>query len=231
MDKEYELLKNEITATAQLIDNSRNILYFSVATISAFAFAQKEAFLFLLPYIVIIPIYIVTVYLVKSCNNIGAYLLVFHEKDNSFMWETRLYENDTILRKERHRADNAPHLPYLITGAGCSLVCICYILINGITINLIKSIICLLLSILLLMIVFVIWIKFKDIYEIKSQCIETWRKMKESECRRKRKNALLKVEYETLCKTANNRNGSRDKRKIRHFPANNIDAVYIYKRR
>ena len=83
--KEYLMLRDEIMKDYEIIQNSRNVLYVAVAAILAFAVDQKEAFLFLVPYIVIIPVYLVTIDFTLNMYKLGTYLKVFHEQVD-FRW-------------------------------------------------------------------------------------------------------------------------------------------------
>ena len=51
---------------------------------------SKEALLFLIPYIVIIPVYLVTIDYTLNMYKLGTYLKVFHEQGD-LRWENRLY--------------------------------------------------------------------------------------------------------------------------------------------
>ncbi len=62
---------------------------------------SKEAFLFLIPYIVIIPVYLVTIDYTLNMYKLGIYLKVFHEQGD-FRWENRLY----LLNYDIHKIYN-----------------------------------------------------------------------------------------------------------------------------
>ena len=99
--KEYLMLRDEILKDYEIIQNSRNVLYAAVAAILAFAVDQKEALLFLIPYIVIIPVYLVTIDYTLNMYKLGTYLKVFHEQGD-FRWENRLY----LLNYDIHKIYN-----------------------------------------------------------------------------------------------------------------------------
>lgn len=62
---------------------------------------SKEALLFLIPYIVIIPVYLVTINYTLNMYKLGTYLKVFHEQGD-FRWENRLY----LLNYDIHKIYN-----------------------------------------------------------------------------------------------------------------------------
>lgn len=112
---EYELIKQEI---AIKIDDFNSLFYTTVAVIFTFAFTQKEALVFLVPIIVIIPIYTIRMNEISSMLRMGAYLIVFLEGDE-FLWETRLSKYD---EKFDH---NQPSInPYVFVSIVSFLLCL-----------------------------------------------------------------------------------------------------------
>lgn len=57
MDKEYSMLRDEIILSMQTIKNYNNLLYTTTVALLAFAFNSSREILFLLPFVVIFPLY------------------------------------------------------------------------------------------------------------------------------------------------------------------------------
>lgn len=102
MDKqtEYEALREEILYSMQVVKNYRSLLYTLVIAILAFAFDKDETVLFLLPFVAIIPLYLLAMHQVDSTIRIGAYIYVFLEEGTECQWETRLYKYDKLHRNQ-----------------------------------------------------------------------------------------------------------------------------------
>lgn len=102
MDKqiEYEALREEILYSMQVVKNYRSLLYTLVIAILAFAFDKDEAILFLLPFVAIIPLYLLAMHQIDSTIRTGAYISVFLEDGTECQWETRLYKYDKLHRNE-----------------------------------------------------------------------------------------------------------------------------------
>ena len=109
---EYLMLKNEINKIYDIVEKTRNLLYVTVAAIFTYSFSKKDPILFLIPFSIIIPCYIVTIDYQRGMWKIGAYLAVFHEGVD-FNWERRLYEfNERI----GGLFLNSYNFPYIFTG-------------------------------------------------------------------------------------------------------------------
>lgn len=63
---EYEVLREEILCSTQVVKNYRSLLYSIVVAALAFAFDKNEAILFLVPFIAIIPIYLLAMHQIDS---------------------------------------------------------------------------------------------------------------------------------------------------------------------
>lgn len=97
---EYEALKQEILYSVQVVKNYRSLLYSIVVAVLAFAFDKDDPILFLLPFFVIIPIYLHAMHQVDSMMRIGAYIYVFLEPETDCKWETRLYKYDQLHKNQ-----------------------------------------------------------------------------------------------------------------------------------
>lgn len=98
--EEYKLLKQEIINNNNIMRNFQIALYSATGLILTFAFMQDEPMICLLPYLVIIPLYLFRIK--QSCDTIkvGAYMIVFLE-GREFNWETRFnkYEKSVNAKK------------------------------------------------------------------------------------------------------------------------------------
>ena len=90
MNEEYNTLRAEVL---QKIELHNKLIMFAITTtvaILAFAFSQNNAYLFLLPFCVIIPVSLRVIYYRSAMVKISAYIAVFIEpKNKNYNWETR----------------------------------------------------------------------------------------------------------------------------------------------
>lgn len=93
--KEYELLRQEILDKINAIVQYNILLYTATTAVLAFAFEKENPFLCLLPYVVILPIYLMVEELHNITSNIAAYMIVFLE-GTDHNWETRYYRRNVI---------------------------------------------------------------------------------------------------------------------------------------
>lgn len=174
--EEYLMIREEIIHYYDIIQNLRNVLYVSLAAILTFAVSSKEPLLCLIPYCIIIPIYIVTIDYQYGMWRMGTYLLVFHEGE-IFNWETRLHNLNISLNKRMNRHASSYHWPFIITGICCDILFFLKLNYKKIYYKSIAEIIfCVLISIIFLVFVFI----QKNPDQIKSLYIEQWKIIKES---------------------------------------------------
>lgn len=102
MKDEYLMLRNEILKDYDIIQNSRYLLYVAVASILSFSLSQEEPLLFLIPYVVIIPTYLVSIDYTLDMYRIATYLMVFIEPVE-FNWENRQYKFNYIINKKNSK--------------------------------------------------------------------------------------------------------------------------------
>lgn len=120
-EKEYLMIREEIMYYYNVIHSSRNILYVALATILTFAISKNDPLLCMIPYCVIIPIYIVTIDYQYGMWRMGTYLLVFLEGQN-FNWENRLHKLNTNLMNGVNRHASSYHWPFIITSLCCTIL-------------------------------------------------------------------------------------------------------------
>lgn len=118
MNEEYSMLRDEIMLCMKTVKDYNNLLYTATAALLAFAFNSSEGILFLLPFVVIVPLYTLIKREMMQAMRIGAYINVFLEEKTSIQWESRLISYDTMFTKNKHRL--IPINAY----AGLSFLCI-----------------------------------------------------------------------------------------------------------
>lgn len=114
---EYELLREEILFYIDKHQTVRNMMYVTTGTLLGLVSDTKNAFLYLLPLIVIIPSFITSQDYLDNIHRASTYLKVFYEdsKDSIYHWETRLRKfSDTEKNWQKiHR------LPYVTSAMAC----------------------------------------------------------------------------------------------------------------
>lgn len=178
MKDEYLMLRNEILKDYDIIQNSRYILYVVVATILSFSISRDEPLLFLIPYIVIIPTYLVSIDYTLDMYRISTYLMVFLEH-GEFNWENHQYKFNYVISKKIPRRFKFFHFPFLSASIACTLL---FALRVKYPVNL-KSIsieFCLeeIIAFVLLLIVIFIYYKYKNMPKYQKEYINAWHEVK-----------------------------------------------------
>lgn len=169
-EKEYLMIREEIMYYYNVIHSSRNILYVALAAILTFAISSKEPLLCMLPYCVIIPIYIITIDYQYGMWRMGTYLLVFLEGED-FNWERRLHKLNTKIENKINRHASSYHWPFTITSLCCTILFFLKINYNNITYKTVLEIV----FSILLTIGFLIFIKSQKSPDlIKQTYIKEW---------------------------------------------------------
>ena len=180
VEKEYEFLRNEIIQDYQIMDSSRNLLYFAVGVILTLSLNIREPFISLLPFIVIIPIYFVTLDYSYSAQMAGAYLQVFYEPE-FFHWETRHYELSKHYTSKSTNFSSTFHFPFIITGVG-SLMIFAYLFIEDqrsfLSFTSIARLIC---ACVVFIALISIYYKHRNIDSIREDYIAKWKLIKAAE--------------------------------------------------
>lgn len=109
---EYLMLRDEILHLSEVENNIINIFYTSVTAILAFALSQCDNIFLLLPYMVIIPSYLMFISKSEAIYKIATYLYEFHECEDMFIWEHR---NREFAKKKNNLLlnDISYNLPFL----------------------------------------------------------------------------------------------------------------------
>lgn len=178
MKDEYLMLRNEILKDYDIIQNSRYLLYVAVASILSFSLSQEEPLLFLIPYVVIIPTYLVSIDYTLDMYRIATYLMVFIEPVE-FNWENRQYKFNYIINKKIPRRYNFFHFPFISSTIACTILFFIFIKyptdLEEISVKFIIEII---ISILLVAVVFCIFVKYMNMTKFQKKYIEAWYEVK-----------------------------------------------------
>lgn len=98
---EYELLRNEMMDNFKIISQNTSILYTSFAAIFALAIKENNFLLYLVPYFVIIPLFLASEAKARSNCRIAAYLSVYCE-GSEYNWERRHQRLDEETHQKRN---------------------------------------------------------------------------------------------------------------------------------
>lgn len=120
--REYEMLRTEILQYLHEYQSVRNMMYLVTATILGFSLNSENSviYLYLLPLIVILPSYIISIDYWKCVTKAANYLIVFHEEKIGcpFQWERRhrrFNEKCDIMSQSDYQG-----VPYMV----CALACV-----------------------------------------------------------------------------------------------------------
>lgn len=172
--KEYEMLRAEMMEYYRAITQYGNILYTAVAAILVFALQKDAFYLCLVPYIVILPLYLLTEAKSRGICKIAAYMYVFLEGGNYF-WEHRHHIIDKIQPGKRGSL-----IPYFYLAPACSACAIYKIVIIPRTVP--EYIFKIGFVVLVTVVTLIIMAKNKVNYvSVKDSFIEEWEKLKKAE--------------------------------------------------
>ena len=181
---EYELLRAEILLRSEARTQYNNILYAVVAAILTYAFSQDNYFLFLVPYIVILPLYLLSENSRRSTVRLATYMYVFLE-GQEYHWETRQWEQDKMNRAKR---STIAHYFYLMKTRTqyflVSLICSISATYKVISSNMDKTGKCasfLFIWILAILVIIIMMINITDYTKIKYAFIQQWQAVKAAE--------------------------------------------------
>lgn len=174
---EYETLRSEINQKIELVNSLTTFTLTTVVAILTFALSSDNAMLYLLPYCIIIPMYLRISYYRSAIVKISAYMIVFLEKYNDGInWETRnSYLMNCIDKKDRGIVLRAKYYEGLVASI------ICYILFFDAYIkqeeNNIILVVCLLVPVFLIIWIWCIIRHINDIESEKQEWIKEWEKI------------------------------------------------------
>lgn len=183
MNEEYNTLRAEVL---QKIELHNKLIMFAITTtvaILAFAFSQNNAYLFLLPFCVIIPVSLRVIYYRSAMVKISAYIAAFIEpKNKNYNWETRNHKLNISINNNITKALRS-NINY-----DCLILSIsCYILFVVRFLNMTSKInfdfwIAVISPILLVIIELILSIKGNKLYKTKQYWIDKWKIMHDKEC-------------------------------------------------
>lgn len=181
--KEYDMLREEIM---QKIELHNNLLIFTITTcvpILSFAFSQSNAFLYLIPFCVVIPISLRIAYYLSALVKLSSYMIVFLEDGNcGYNWETlnKAFINNRIVQKKNRIFDfTVQHYYEFII---LSLVCYILYVINYVQNNQFDFFMVLNLSWPMLLVIFEAYItkRLNSFDKEKNDKVQEWQKLKEN---------------------------------------------------
>lgn len=177
MEKEYLMLKDEIMLSMKTIKNYNTMLYTVSAALLAFAFNSQNELLFLLPFVILFPLYYLITREAKQALRIGAYMIVFLEEKTNFSWESRLYLYDNTMKNNKHA--KVPMVAYFSIGCLCILLSAMYTNYSIIDYYHIALIICQIILLFACVIMFVV--KAPNYTKIKEGYVLEWEQIKRHE--------------------------------------------------
>lgn len=90
MIHEYEILRNELNQKIEMVNSLITFTLTTVVAILTFALTKQNALFYLLPFCIIIPMYMRIAYYRSAIVKLSAYMIVFLEpKIKELNWETR----------------------------------------------------------------------------------------------------------------------------------------------
>ena len=174
---EYEMLKSEINQIIELVNSLTTFTLTTVVAILTFALTSDNAMLYLLPYCIIIPMYLRISYYRSAMVKILAYMIIFLEKyDDGINWETR---NSCLMNRINKKEAGIVLRAKYYEGLVASIIC--YILFFDAYIkqekNIIILVVCLLVPIFLIIWIWCIVRHINDIESEKREWIKEWKKI------------------------------------------------------
>lgn len=120
-DMEYNMLKQEIINTSDIIVNIMIAIYTISVSIFVFAFECNNSYAFLLPYIILLPFQNLINRKRDEINRIAAYIAVYLEDGDG--WESNLKKNMEVLRGfDNHTASDNKFCNFIIGRTNCSQI-------------------------------------------------------------------------------------------------------------
>lgn len=125
--KEYDMLRQEIMQYLKEYQNLRNMMYLITVTILGFCLKEKDinAYLYLLPLVVILPSYLVYIDYYRDIIKVDAYLILFYENKIDFpiKWESKqiMYgKNKKYIKRKLSKSHRK--YPYIFSAIACIIL-------------------------------------------------------------------------------------------------------------
>lgn len=178
-NEEYKTLRDEIIHSYTIVDSSRNVLYIAVAYMLTFATNKNNPLLYLLPFAVIIPVYLIAINYTFDMYRIGTYIMVFGEGTmNGRRWETRQYQLNTQHEKAMPRQAKIFHIPYVSLGVACFILFLLSLDYKEVTVY---SFSLLILGVVLFFTLLSIYAYYHDMISVQKRYIQGWKEIKRKE--------------------------------------------------
>ncbi|PKB53662.1 hypothetical protein CRH03_25030 [Clostridium sp. HMb25] len=169
---EYRSLREEIITATNLEKGYEAIMYTVTVAIITYSFSKSEPLLFLIPTLVILPLFFLGINQSLSVLKVGMYIKVFYENEEP-MWETRLLKYD-----EKHYSKKLGANPYLLMSFCGPIICIIQTIGELCVINIVKII----LAVFCIVICSIVIIRNRvDNLNAKIKYIQYWNEIKEEE--------------------------------------------------
>ena len=176
--KEYDKINTELLNKMNKQLQAVSLLYGAVGVILTFAVTNNISLMFLVPFCVIIPIYLLVIHDAHGMYKLGAYLAVFFE-DSEDAWETRLHKLNIRTKKSLPRWASSFHLPFIFVSV-FSLVLFAFFF-DWQNISQFREIAELIVATICFSAVIALRITQKDVDKLKGQYIAEWKKIKAEE--------------------------------------------------
>jgi hypothetical protein len=180
--KEYEFLRAEMMDYYQTISQYNVVMYTATATILVFALKESLFLFCLIPYCVVLPLYLMCEAKRRGICRIAAYMIVFLE-GKDYNWESRHHsfdeKNEIKKRKRFFRTSSSP-LPFFLLAMVCSLASLCkvYFYDTVLVDKLIQAAIVVLITVVAIV---VMTVNKVDYTKVRQQYIDKWREWKKDE--------------------------------------------------
>lgn len=174
--KEYELLRAEMMDLFKAVTQYGTVLYSAVAAILAFALQRDEFYLCMVPYVAILPLFLLSESKNRGICKIAAYMYVFLEEDE-FHWEHRHHELEIINSKKQRRGSVIPYYYLAITCSAAALFKV-YANQDGWALKGIESLIVIVITVISIIVMKKNKVNFN---ETRKEFITQWEAIKQSE--------------------------------------------------
>lgn len=175
---EYQALREEIMFSMKTVKNYRTFMYTVVVATLAFAIDKEDPILCLIPFCIIIPLFLLAMHQIDSTLRIGAYIYVFLEPGTECQWETRIYKYDKKHRNE-YSTKKSSIDPYWCVSLCCLILSIIYL--DFIKIDIMFFLTIMFQATVLITSIYVFITKRVDYEKTKEKYINEWKSIKKNE--------------------------------------------------
>lgn len=172
---QYETLREEIGNCTRLSNDFSTFSMTALAAVLAFAFSSNNPFLFLIPFVLIIPLSSKSLYYRKNIAKISAYMIVMLESEiKGYKWETlnELYKED----KSHSRFTVFRNYEYLFEALICIMLYFYYAIESSFDIA--PLVVGIILGIAALVYVWIISYKMAHTGKLKAVAVRKWEQLR-----------------------------------------------------